>query len=274
MMSTVAVAAPRDRAWGGLAFWLANLGGLAAFAWPLLLAPSDASPGGAHATDAPLLVALLVPLLVVVAMDEARVQRGDARLIALLGALVAMNALLRIPKGPSGEGIVFVLPILAGWFMGGRFGFLLGSFSMLVSAVLTGGVGPWLPFQMLGLGWVGLGAGFVRRAVRGRLPVVALAAYAYVASLAYGFVLNLWFWPFLGETGEVFFRPGLGLTETLRRYWSFYLLTSLPWDTGRALLTNVPLVALLARPVGALLERAHERFTATYELPARVWSVP
>lgn len=249
------------------AFWLANIAGLAGFAWPLFLSSSTAPPGGAHATDAPVLIALLVPLLVVVAMDEARGDHGDARLIALLAALVAANALLRIPKGVNGEGLVFVLPILAGWFIGGRFAFLLGSFSMLASAVLTGGAGPWLPFQMLGLGWVGGGAALARRLVRGRLPVLALAGYGYIASLGYGFVLNLWFWPFLGETGEVFFRPGLGVAETLRRYWSFYLLTSLPWDTARGLLTNVPLLVLLTRPVGSLLERTRERFTATYELP-------
>lgn len=243
-----------------LALGLVHVAGVAAFAWPLLLgAPSE---GRAHASDAPLLLVLLVPLLVAAAAAEAGGERRDARVVALLGVLVAVNAFLRIPKGPSGESFVFVLPILCGWTFGSRFGFLLGSLSMLASAVLTGGVGPWLPFQMFALGWVGAGAGLLRRVVRGRLPVVSLVGYALVSSLAYGFVMNLWFWPFLAPgRGDIHFAAGLGWGEVGVRYWRFYLLTSLPWDMGRALLTNVPLVAVLARPVGRLLERTKNRFT-------------
>lgn len=252
---------------GRAAFVLVNITGLAAFAWPLLLgAPGDR--GGARALDAPVLVALLLPLLVLVALDEARGRGGDARLIALLGALVAMNAFLRIPKGPSGEGFVFILPILCGWVLGPRFAFLLGAFSMAASAVLTGGVGPWLPFQMFALGWVGAGAGLLRRLVRGRFDVPVLTGYALVASLGYGFVMNLWSWPFLTPGGgDVHFVAGAGFGETAVRYWRFYLLTSLPWDTGRALLANVPLVAILARPVGRLLERTKDRFTPQIVAP-------
>jgi energy-coupling factor transport system substrate-specific component len=206
------------------------------------------------------IVALLVPLLILVAIDAAKGERGDARLIALLGTLVAINAFLRIPKGPTGEGLMFVLPILAGWFIGARFAFLLGAFSILVSAVLTGGVGPWMPFQMFALGWVGAGAGLLQNVTRGRLPVLVLGAYAYGSSVLYGFVMTLWFWPFLGQGGPLFFSDGLGFAETLVRYGRFYAATSLPWDTGRALLANVPLVVILARPVGRLFARVKERF--------------
>jgi energy-coupling factor transport system substrate-specific component len=173
-----------------------------------------------------------------------------------------VNAFLRIPKGPTGEGLMFILPILAGWYISGRFAFLLGSSSILVSAVLTGGVGPWLPFQMFALGWVGAGAGLLRITSRGRFPILVLGAYAYASSIAYGFVMTLWFWPFLGQGGPTFFSDGLGLTETVVRYMRFYAITSLPWDTGRAILTNVPLVVILCRPIGTLFERIRERFVA------------
>lgn len=251
-----------------MAFAAANLLGLAAFVWPLLLGvPATGDPSRSHAVAAPVLLALLVPLLVLTAVDEARARgvatpgAADARLIALLGALVAVNAFLRIPKGPTGEGFVFILPILAGWYIGGRFAYLFGAFSMLASAVLTGGVGPWLPFQMLALAWVGAGAALARRLTAGRLPVPALGVYALTASVAYGFLMTLWFWPFLGEDGPLYFTPGLGLAETLVRYARFYVLTSLPWDAGRALLQNVPLVAVLAVPVGTLFARTRERLT-------------
>ncbi len=249
-----------------IAFVTSNVLGVIAIAWPLVLGvPQRTTESLAHSGDAPVLVALFVPLLILVAIDAAKGAKsyhGDARLIALLGALVAVNAFLRIPKGPTGEGLMFVLPILAGWFIGARFAFLLGAFSILVSAVLTGGVGPWLPFQMFALGWVGAGAGLARIATRGRFAPVVLGAYAYASSIAYGFVMTLWFWPFLGQGGPAFFVDGLSFTETALRYLRFYSLTSLPWDTGRAILTNVPLVLVLCKPVGTLFERIRERFVA------------
>jgi energy-coupling factor transport system substrate-specific component len=246
-----------------IAFAVANVLGLIAIAWPLVLGvPQRSTEAQAHAGDAPVLIALFVPLLILVAIDAAKGERGDARLIALLGALVAVNAFLRIPKGPTGEGLMFILPILAGWYISARFAFLLGAFSILVSSVLTGGVGPWLPFQMFALGWVGAGAGLLRIAARERFPVLVLGAYAYASSVAYGFVMTLWFWPFLGQGGPAFFVDGLSLTETAVRYLRFYSLTSLPWDTGRAILTNVPLVMILCKPVGTLFGRIRERFVA------------
>jgi energy-coupling factor transport system substrate-specific component len=244
-----------------IAFAIANVLGLAAIAWPLLLGvPNAATEAQAHSTDAPVLIAMLIPLLILVAIDAAKGERGDARLVALLGALVAVNAFLRIPKGPSGEGLMFILPILAGWYIGGRFAFLLGAFSILVSSVLTGGVGPWVPFQMFALGWVGAGSALLCKVARGRFPVVVLAVYAYASSILYGFVMTLWFWPFLGQGGPLFFSGGLTLAETLERYVRFYALTSLPWDTGRAILANVPIVVILARPVGNLFSRVKQRF--------------
>lgn len=248
---------------GRLVFVLANVLGAAAFAWPLFAGAAPTGENAAHATDAPVLVALLVPLLVVIAVAEAR-RDGDARMIALLGALTAVNAVLRIPKGPSGEGVVFVLPILAGWFVGGRFAFLLGAFTIAVSALVTGGVGPWLPFQMFALGWAGLGAAGLRAALGGRAALPALGVWAVGSSMAYGFVMTLWFWPFLAPEGPVSFEAGAGVAANLARFAHFYQLTSLPWDTGRALFANLPLVLLLARPVGALLTRARERLSVTY----------
>lgn len=256
------------RSRSSLALWLANLAGLAGFVWPLLIAPTTrtAAEGRAHATDAPVLIALVLPLLILVAIEESKGRGSDARLIALLGALVAVNAILRIPKGPSGESLVFVLPILAGWWIGGRFAFLLGSFSILVSAVLTGGVGPWLPFQMFATGWVGMGAAGLRRLTAGRAPVTSLTLYSVGSSIVYGFLLTLWFWPFLISGSSLAYAPGLGFVSALRRYSIFWAATSLPWDIGRALFATLPAVALLARPAGALFESVISRFTSNYEL--------
>ena len=84
--------------------------------------------------------------------------------VALLGMLSAMAGLLRLIDLPGGGSGIFFLVLLAGAAFGPRFGFLLGLFAMAVSAVITGGIGPWLPFQMLVLAWMGDGAGRARSA--------------------------------------------------------------------------------------------------------------
>jgi energy-coupling factor transport system substrate-specific component len=88
---------------------------------------------------------------------------------------------------------MWIVLVLGGRALGPGFGFCLGAIGMFASALVTGGVGPWLPFQMIGAAWIGLGAGLLPRA-KGRAEIVLLAAYSFVACIAYGFLLNLWFW--------------------------------------------------------------------------------
>ena len=82
---------------------------------------------------------------------------------ALLGVLAGINAVLRLPGSLGGASLMFVLPVVSGAAFGARFGFLLGASSMAASALITGGVGPWLPFQMWALGWIGAGGAVARR---------------------------------------------------------------------------------------------------------------
>jgi energy-coupling factor transport system substrate-specific component len=140
--------------------------GLIAFLWPLFAPPDSAII--AHASDAPWLFAAVVPLVLVVVLAQLADRDMDAKSIALLGVLAAVIAILR-PLGTGIAGIepMWVVLILAGRALGPGFGFALGSISILASALLTGGVGPWLPFQMLGAAWVGMGAGLLPRGLRG-----------------------------------------------------------------------------------------------------------
>ena len=62
-----------------------------------------------------------------------------------------------------GEGIVLGI---AYRLAGVPSAFLLGVLTLLVSAILTGGVGPWLPYQMFTAGWVGLSAPLCRPVAR------------------------------------------------------------------------------------------------------------
>ncbi len=203
----------------------------------------------AHATDAPLVFAIVVPLLLLVVLSQMSDGGMDAKSIAMLGVLSAVIAALR-PLGGGTAGIepIWVILILGGRALGPGFGFCLGSISLFASALLTGGVGPWLPFQMLGAAWVGLGAGLLPRA-SGRRELVMLAGYGAVACIAYGFLLNLWFWPFTaGLPEQIAFTAGAPMGENLVAWLRFCLITSLGYDIPRAALTVV-LILVAGRPV-------------------------
>ena len=213
----------------------------------------------AHAADAPWLLAALLPLLLAVILAELADGSLDAKAVALLGVLAACGAALRLPSGGvAGFEPVFFLLIPAGRVLGRGFGFVLGALTLFVSALLTGGVGPWLPFQMLGAAWMGFFAGCLPPA-RGRAEVAMLAGYGAFAALAYGFLLNLWFWPYLaGSDSSVSFVPGAGLAENLRHFWAFHLTTSLGFDIPRAVFT-AGFVLVAGGPILAALRRASRR---------------
>lgn len=138
---------------------LVTLIGIAAFGWPLL---ADRRSGLAHAQDAPWLFAALLPLLVAVVVATIADNGMDAKAVAMLGVLAAVGAALRpLGAGTAGLEPMFFLMVLSARVLGPGFGFVLGSVTMFASALLTGGVGPWMPFQMLAMGWFALGAGLL-----------------------------------------------------------------------------------------------------------------
>jgi len=253
-----------------LALGLVSLVGLAAFAWPLLL---RVDPGGAgHVGDAPLVFVVVLPLLVAVVLAEFADGGIDTRALAVLAVLAGVGAALRpLGAGTAGIETVFFLLVIGGRAVGPGFGFLLGTTTLFASALVTGGVGPWLPFQMLAAGWVGLGAGLLPPA-RGRRELGILVVYGVVASYAYGLLMNLWFWPFAVGTGsELSYEAGAPLVDNLRRFAVYVVATSLGWDTGRAVTTTILLV--LAGPaVLAVVRRAVRRASfgapVTFEAPA------
>ncbi|MET8687829.1 ECF transporter S component [Streptomyces sp. NPDC004732] len=240
--------------------------GVAAFGWPLLAAGDSGI--GEHAQDAPWLFAALLPLLLAVVVATIADVGLDAKAIAMLGVLAAAGAALR-PLGAGTAGIepMFFLMVLSGRVLGPGFGFVLGAVSMFASALLTGGVGPWMPFQMLSMGWVCMGAGLLPGAesLRGRRELWLLAGYGAVSSVLYGTVMNLQGWPYLGglATG-VSFVPGDPLVENLGRFVAYCLATSLGWDLPRAVVT-----VLLSLALGPAVLKALRRATrrAAFEAP-------
>ncbi|WP_030775822.1 ECF transporter S component [Streptomyces sp. NRRL F-2664] len=244
---------------------LVSLVGVAAFGWPLL---ADAQSGLAHSQDAPWLFAALLPLLVAVVVATIADQGMDAKAVAMLGVLAAVGAALRpLGAGTAGLEPMFFLMVLAGRVLGPGFGFVLGSVTMFASALLTGGVGPWMPFQMLAMGWFSLGAGLLPgpERIRGRAELWMLAAYGFAGAFAYGFVMNLQGWVIIPGMGQgISFHPGEPLAANLVRFVAYYLATSLGWDLGRGALTVVLTLAL-----GGTVLRALRRATrkAAFDAP-------
>lgn len=261
-----------------LIYGVTNSIGVIAFLYPFwrTALPIAALQDRAHANDAALVLTVLVLLCFAVLLLEVQSQAVNTKTVALLGVLVAINATLRLIDNilpiPGGFSPIFVLIILTGYVYGGRLGFLLGALTLLVSALLTGGVGPWLPYQMFTAGWVGMTAPFCRVMTRwvrnskaaARWEVGALAAFGALWGLLFGAIINIWFWPFAAGDPMQYWQPGLTLLETLRRYLFFYLATSLFWDLVGTV-GNVLLLVALGAPILRLLRRFHTRFDFTYQ---------
>ena len=243
---------------------VACLIGLAAFLYPFFNSalPQAATRANAHADDAPLLMVGLVVICLGSVLATLGSGEMNSKTVAMLGVLTAVNAVLRAIPGPAGFSAVFVLPILAGYVFGSNFGFLLGAISIMVSALIGAGVGPWLPYQMFVTGWVGLFSGQLPHIVKWRkLEVPVLIGWAILCGFIFGVLMNIWFWPYVfqAQQAEMYWRPGLALVETLKRYAVFYVVTSVWWDLARAV-GNALLIGLFGIPILRLLRRFQKRF--------------
>jgi energy-coupling factor transport system substrate-specific component len=236
-----------------------TVAGVALFLGPLLL-------GSAFPQPVVLFSALVAVAALVVVGVALQTHRLSTRLLAVLAALVAIDATLRlvIVIGLLGFSPIFFLIIAGGFVMGPSFGFAGGALTLLLSAVLTAGLGPWLPYQMLAAGWVGMGAGYLGRMThRSTSPwaVAGLCLYGCAAGFVYGLLLDLWEWPLLVAPGSspLSWAPRVGLAALIRRFGAFYLATSLAYDSFRAA-GNLVLIAVLGPAVIRALDRFRRRF--------------
>lgn len=246
---------------------IVSIAGLLTFALPFLISalPNAAGEVSPRTVEASLLLALVVGGSLVVTVAE--LVRGPAsgshvRSVALLAALVAIDATLRLVPSFLGASPIFALIVLVGYVFGSRFGFVMGTLTLLLSAAITAGVGPWLPFQMLCAGWVGVAAGWLPKQTQVHAELATVAAIGALTGFAYGALMNLYSWPFAapGVTGDIglYWTPGLSLSESVERYAAFYVATSLVHDTTRAAATAL-LILVAGGPVIRLLRRFHTR---------------
>src|SRR5581483_8152209 len=130
---------------------------------------------------------------------EAGTRQLDARGIALLAAIAAIDTALRLAVivGIGGFSPIYFLVLCAGYVLGPSYGFLAGALSILVSAVAGAGVGPWVPYQVFAVGWVGVAAGLVghwRAWLPGRRDVITLAIVGALMGWVVGALLDIQDW--------------------------------------------------------------------------------
>lgn len=232
---------------------LASLLSIAGFTWPFFYAGEDLPQ-----TQIFFLLAIVAAVILV--MVEISSARLDAKSVALLGVLAALISALR-PLGAGAVGIEpmwFVL-ILSARVFGASFGFLLGIISMFASALLTGGVGPWLGYQMFAAAWIGLAAGLLPKRVRGRNEIAMLLVFGVFAAGAFGILMDLQFWPWaLGSNTQLSYIPGGSIAENLSRFITFHFASAMAWDIPRAIFTSV-LIAFTGPSVLSALRRTYTR---------------
>jgi hypothetical protein len=233
-----------------LYLWILSLVALSIFLWPFWTLGFSFDQG--------LIQILVIPAIVLCAGAALLLLDGELlgpKQVALLGLLSALGAAVRVATGGTGGfELVFAIVILGAAAYGSRFGFLLGAMTILVSSLFFGGIGPWTPFQVFAVGWVGAGAGILSRSRKFVVPV--LAGYAVVASYLFGLVMNAWFWPYAtGFDSSISYSVSLTGLENLNNFLTYSLLSStLTWDTVRAVS-----VALFILVFGKAMIRTFQR---------------
>jgi energy-coupling factor transport system substrate-specific component len=232
----------------------ASLLGAGLFGWPFL---GVGKPGATAAA------ALAVGTLAAIAAIEVGARHLSTRDLALLAGLAALAAASRavLVTGIGGFSPLFLFVLCGGYVFGVEYGFLLGATSLLVSALVTGGIGPWLPYQLFAVGWVGAVAGWAGARRRGAPTwrhIGALAAVGALAGYAFGAVMDIWDWTFYRSAPGLGFHAGMPAATALAHFGKFYLATSLGYDSFRAV-GNAVMVVALGLPVIVALDRLRRR---------------
>jgi len=227
----------------------ASLVGLALFLWPFA---GQGVPAPAPA------IAVSVGTLLALGLLEVGARQLDARLLALLAAIAAIDAALRsaLVSGIGGFSPIFFLVLCAGFVFGPAYGFLAGATSLLVSALISGGIGPWLPYQVFATGWVGVAAGLAGQVSR---RTWLLAVVGALMGFGFGALMDVWDWTYFRGSPELGWTPGMPVGMALLHFGRFYLLTSLAYDAFRAG-GNALIVLLVGPPVLVAMRRMQARF--------------
>lgn len=257
---------PRGDRVRAAALIVVNAVGLIAFLWPFVL-PLAPGVNENHRTDGPIVLLVFLGSLALLLVVELGRGGLGPKTVALLGVLGAAMVALRLPGFVAGFSAMFIVVLIGGNAFGPSFGWLLGAVGTFASGLFVGGLGPWLPFQMVAVAWVGMGAGLLPRRTTWPRRVGVLAAYGFVAGYAFGALMNLWSWPFLAGSSGLGWDASADAATNLRHYAAYYAATSFAWDTFRAV-GNAAMVLVLGRPLLATLDRAARRMRLDVRAPS------
>ena len=234
---------------------ISNFAGLIAFFWPFL--PLGSSQPIFARTAFSFAIGMFAIAMIA---SETSERLLDSKTVAIIGVLAALISALRLlGAGAIGIEPMWFLLIIATRAFGIALGYPLALVSFGVSALISGGVGPWLSFQMFAAGWIALGVALIPRKLSGRMEVAALSIYGIATSFFFGLVMDLQLWPWLvGTDTQLSFDSRLGAIENLSRFLTFHLASAMAWDLPRALTTSL-LIAISARPILNSLRRASLR---------------
>lgn len=235
---------------------LVHLAAILAFTWPFL--------GFTKADFSFVTQSWLATLIAFFAMAvlASRISAAllDSKAIAIIAVMAGFIAALRlVGAGAVGIEPMWFLLIISARVLGPQLGFTLGVLAMGVSALITGGIGPWLAFQMLAAGWIASGVRLIPSRIRGATEIALLAIYGALASFFFGLAMDMQLWPWLtGIDSQLSYVATLGSAENLARFFLFHIATSMAWDIPRAIFTAA-LIALTGKAFLASLRRAESR---------------
>lgn len=177
-------------------------------------------------------VAVLAVLLFIAGFEKK--ETGTRRMV-IVAVMIALSVVGRFI--PFFKPVTAITVITAIW-LGGESGFLVGSFSALLSNFYFG-QGPWTPFQMLAWGLIGLIAGFLAKPLRKHKGLLLL--YGVLSGIAYSFLMDVW--------------TVLGHYDTFN--WNLYfaaLATAVPYTVMYSV-SNLLFLWFMAKPFGDKLNR-------------------
>ncbi len=133
---------------------------------------------------------------------------------------------------------VTAVTIIAGIYLGGEAGFLVGAMSAVISNFFWG-QGPWTPFQMFAWGLIGLFAGFASKILKDHKAVLLI--FGALSGILFSVIMDIW--------TVLWYNNGFDVNMYLAS-----IVTALPMTFVYAA-SNVIFLIFLADPVGKKLER-------------------
>ncbi len=212
------------------------------YALPLILLPLLALVGiftgsGRHWIALSAGMCLCALLLFYARAEHHRVRSRRTVITAVLTALSTIGRFVPLIKPTT------AMTVIGGIYLGSEAGFLIGSFSALLSNFAFG-QGPWTPFQMLSWGLIGFFAGKCGKLLT-KHPLL-LHLYGALSGIAYSMVMDV----FTVVWGSGTMTPALYLSA---------LLTAIP-HTLLYVGSNLVFLLVLARPMGEKLERIKRKY--------------